>query len=379
VLIWLCYLLAKRLFNSSGSIAAPPIPRPGQRAGPWGEPPGGDNQLALSAACTQNGVMSGDEQSLYERVRRFSEESPTLDLAEAERRFLPILRELMDAQGFEMVPQVRPDTTATDFIGHAKRGGVQEGRIGVELKLYNADRPAGVMAVEQVLTAAQRADLDRVVLLSQSGFTQEALDRARQTFPVALELLTFDDILVLARAVDAPAEAPSSQIATLIRRFSEEAARCVAQNPCALDDLEWRDIERMMATVLEALGFHAELTPASKDGGKDIILTLQTESGPMIYIVELKHWRSGKRVGENSVREFVNVVVREQREGGLFLSTYGFTDGAFETLTEIERNAVRFGGNKKVVSLCRSFVRVGAKLWSPDDSGLADVLFSDTT
>jgi restriction system protein len=134
----------------------------------------------------------------------------------------------------------------------------------------------------------------------------------------------------------------------------------------------------MMAEVLNALGFHAELTPASKDGGKDIVVTMQTDLGPKTYIVELKHWRSGKRVGEASVRDFVNVVAREQREGGLFLSTYGFTNDAFETLTEIERNAVRFGGTKKVVSLCRSFVRAGANLWSPDDSGLAEVLFSDT-
>lgn len=322
--------------------------------------------------------MSQDEQTLYERVRRFSEVSPTLDAAAAERQFLPILQDLMDAQGFEMVPEVRPDTRATDFIGQAKRDGAQQGRIGVEFKHYKADRPAGVEAVEQVLYAAQRADLDRIVLISQSGFTRPALDRARQNFPVAVELLTLDDLAALASSVDAPEEVPRPQIATLIRRFSEEAAKLVAENPASLDDLEWRDIERMMATVLNELGFQAELTPGSKDCGKDIILTLQTESGATTYIVELKHWRSGKRVGENSVRDFVNVVAREQREGGLFLSTYGFTDDAFETLTEIERNAVRFGGKQKVVSLCRSFVRVGAKLWSPDDSGLAEVLFSET-
>lgn len=33
----------------------------------------------------------------------------------------------------------------------------------------------------------------------------------------------------------------------------------------------------------------------------------------------------------------------EKRNGGLFLSTYGFTENAVESLTEIERQNVRFG------------------------------------
>jgi hypothetical protein len=40
-----------------------------------------------------------------------------------------------------------------------------------------------------------------------------------------------------------------------------------------LDHLEWRDLERMMARVMEGLGFKVTLTPPSKDGGKDLILT----------------------------------------------------------------------------------------------------------
>ncbi len=244
--------------------------------------------------------MSSNEQNLYDRLQGFIEASRKLDVSGAERRFLPILRDLMDAQGFDMVSKVRPDASATDYVGHAKPGSAQEGRIGVEFKFYKSDRPAGVQAVEQILTIAQRAHLDRVVLISRSGFTREALARARQDFPLAVELLTLDDLLALARPVDAPTEVPSPKIATLIRRFSEDIARTVAKDPAALDDLEWRDIERMMAAVLDALGFDAELTPASKDGGKDIILTMQTESGYKSYIVELKHWRSGKRVGENS-------------------------------------------------------------------------------
>jgi restriction system protein len=320
--------------------------------------------------------MAG-HQRLFAQTERFFEESSMLDAAEAEQRFLPLLTALMAEQGFEMVQRVRPDPAATDYAGTATPGGKQEGRIGVEYKHYERDRPAGRRAVEQVVTLAQRANLSRVLLISRLGFTPEAVDLAVQ-YPVAVELLAPDDLLALARSVDMAADEPEPQIAALIRRLSEEMAKVVAENPDELDHLEWRDLERMMTAVLDGVGFDAELTPASKDGGKDIILTLRTKSGPKTYIVELKHWRSGKRVGENCVREFVNVVGREQRHGGLFLSTHGFSDGAFESLTEIERTAVKFGGKPKVVNLCRSFVKVGARLWSPDDQGLANLLLADT-
>lgn len=283
----------------------------------------------------------------------------------------------MAGQGYEMVPEVRSDPSATDYVGVARPDGGQEGRVGVEYKHYKRERPAGVQAVNQVLTLAQRVNLNRVLLVSASGFTSQAVERARE-FPMALELFGRDDLLALARTVDTPASTPLSPIAELIRGFGETAAKLVAENPDSLDELEWRDLERMMTTVLDGLGFSAELTPASKDGGKDIILSLRTDSGLRTYIIELKHWRSGKRVGQNSVREFVNVVAREQREGGLFLSTYGFTERAFESLTEIERSLVKLGGKTKVVNLCRSFVKVGGGFWSPDDEGLAEVLFSDT-
>jgi restriction endonuclease Mrr len=174
-----------------------------------------------------------------------------------------------------------------------------------------------------------------------------------------------------------PAVAPPV-IAPLIRRFAEDAARLVADNPAALDDLEWRDLERMMTAVLDGLGFSAELTPASKDGGKDIILNLKTELGSVTYVIELKHWRSGKRVGGKFVRDFVNVVARECRHGGLFLSTSGYAEDAFQTLTEIERKIVRFAGKTKVINLCRSYVKIGTELWQPTEESLAELLSSDT-
>ncbi|WP_192860157.1 restriction endonuclease [Mycobacterium sp. MS1601] len=307
-------------------------------------------------------------------MERFVNELSTMNAPDAERRLLPLLNPIMAAQGFDVAQQLGPDG-GFDYVGTAAPDSAQQGRIGVEYK--HLRQPVGVRETDRIIGLAARSDVGRIVLISRSGFTRSAAERALQN-PVAVELLAPDDLLALARSIATAAAEPGPQIAALIRGVSEEMAKLVAQNPDALNYLEWRDLERMVTVVLDGLGFEAELTPASKDGGKDIILTLNTESSPRTYIVELKHWRSGKKVGENCVRDFVKVVAREHRQGGLFLSTHGFTKGAFESLTEIERTAVRFGESKMVANLCRSFVRVGAGLWSPDDQGLADLLFSDS-
>lgn len=135
-------------------------------------------------------------------------------------------------------------------------------------------------------------------------------------------------------------------------------------------------LERVLAAVFEGLGFNVELTPGSKDKGKDIVLQCQIAGERHSYIVEVKHWRSGKKVKRAYVSDFVKVVAREGRHGGIFVSSSGYADDV-ETLTEIERQQVKLGGEDKIISLCRTYQRLEAGLWSPPQA-LPETLFSDT-
>lgn len=176
--------------------------------------------------------------------------------------------------------------------------------------------------------------------------------------------------------LDTLASVPS-RVQTLVRSISHKFAKLVADNPETLDHLEWRDLERMMARVMEGLGFDCTLTPPSKDGGKDLILVCHATSGKESFIVELKHWRSGKRVGRQSVLDFLHVVVAENRTGGLFLSTSGYAANSFEGLTKVSRERIRFGGCPKVVLLVQTYVRASNGLWTPPTT-LREVLFEAT-
>ena len=52
----------------------------------------------------------------------------------------------------------------------------------------------------------------------------------------------------------------------------EALATEIARHKVSLDDLEWRDLERLMSTVLQGLGFRYILTPPARDKGRDLVV-----------------------------------------------------------------------------------------------------------
>jgi len=316
--------------------------------------------------------------TIAEEVERFIRDSSNLNAKEAEERLLPILRDLLAKDGFDLVGKIRPESTATDYVAHKRPSSGKPYKLGVEYKHYGPEHPVDQRAIDQMLTAAQRSNLEGIILISRPGFTQLALEVAQAYHPFELQLLDFNGLRGWVSRVEKADNGRYSRIIALITELSREAARIIAADPQQLEYLEWRDLERMIAIVLEKLGFQAELTPASKDGGKDVILSLEDNGVVRTYIIEVKHWRSGQRVGQGLAMEFVQVVAREGREGGLFLATYGYTEDAFSSLTEIERSKVRFGSEQKIVNLCQTFVKAECGLWTPALETLMKVLFEGT-
>lgn len=128
--------------------------------------------------------------------------------------------------------------------------------------------------------------------------------------------------------------------------------------------------------MFDGIGFQVTLTPGSKDGGKDVVLACTVKGRQAEYYVEIKHWRSSTKVGSGAVEKLLKVVVEEKKAGGLFLSTYGFTESAFEQLTTIDRQKLRIGDEDRTVTFCQTYVKAKAGLWSPPRN-LGEVLFDD--
>jgi HJR/Mrr/RecB family endonuclease len=151
----------------------------------------------------------------------------------------------------------------------------------------------------------------------------------------------------------------------IIETASRALATLICNEPGRILDLEWRDLERMLATVFDGIGYAVRLTPGSKDKGKDIVVGFVVSGKTHSYYVEVKHWVSGKKVGERQIKEFISVVVGDQQEGGILISTSGFTASAMQGITEIERKKLRFGTSDTIVTLCRTYLNVARGLVHP--------------
>jgi hypothetical protein len=184
-------------------------------------------------------VQRGNE-DLVAELERFITDSDRLDAAETEKRLLPVLVGLMEAQGYRLVNQVRPDATFTDFVTEADPHNPRQKRVGVGYKHYAPPRRVGVNSVEQMLGIFQRTSLEKILLIARPGFTREAIETARRNTPVDLELFDYDRLRSMAHGLARKDEYASSRIATLIRALSAEAARIVARDPRELENLEWR-------------------------------------------------------------------------------------------------------------------------------------------
>jgi hypothetical protein len=189
--------------------------------------------------------------------------------------------------------------------------------------------------------------------------------------------LTASALLDISFVVPLEEKSPGNSIISLMDQLARNIIRVIAQNGGQLRHVEWRDLERVLATVFDGLGFDAELTPSSKDGGKDIILTCIERGARRQYVVEVKHWVSGKAVGGSYLKKFLDVIVSGKHDAGLFLSTSGFARNAQESVEHFEHRRMRVGGADKVIRLCQMFVLGESGLWLADRSPTT-VLFDST-
>lgn len=92
-----------------------------------------------------------------------------------------------------------------------------------------------------------------------------------------------------------------------------------------VNQLDWEDMERLVAGLLKAMGYCARIMPKGPDGGRDVVASpdaLGLES-PRI-VAEVKH-RKGA-MGAPAVRSFIGGLRASDR--GLYVSTGGFTKEA---------------------------------------------------
>ncbi len=110
--------------------------------------------------------------------------------------------------------------------------------------------------------------------------------------------------------------------------INEKILQYFCENPDRLYALTAEGFEDTMAEIYRNLGYQVERTPATRDGGKDIIITTPTDLGEFIYYVECKRYNPKKPLGVGLIRQFSGTIDADRVNGGIIATTTYFSQPA---------------------------------------------------
>jgi hypothetical protein len=131
-----------------------------------------------------------------------------------------------------------------------------------------------------------------------------------------------------------------SQIALVSHEAWTELIGRLSANPRMLHEIPSRKFEELVAELLCRDGLEVHLTPATRDGGRDVLAFHKTPVGRLLYLVECKRHTPGNPVGIAIVQRLYGVVMQERATAGLVVTTSRFTK---EALTFAETVRHQFG------------------------------------
>ncbi len=108
-----------------------------------------------------------------------------------------------------------------------------------------------------------------------------------------------------------------------------------------LDNLGWRDFEKLIAHLLETDGYNVELMQGSKDDGIDVVATRDLgDAGLFKSLWQAKKYRLDRKVGLSLVREMADVRADYKASKAIIVTTSYLTSGA---LDRVKRDRFQLG------------------------------------
>ena len=315
---------------------------------------------------------------LHNKIDFFEQRHSSLSARDAEKELIDILKPLFEADGYNFKHTGGPQDGGVDYLAEKpEQKDSSPLKTVVQYKHYKPSRVIGTPLVRELIGTLVMGGYDRGILLANSCFSKASEELLLKDLPIQFQLMNINGLRSWLRRIERSKTANISSIVNVVRNLCSELAKLIAVNPRNLDEIEWRDLERLLYNIFDSFGLKAILTPSAKDGGKDIIIETVVDGLEQRYLIEIKHWTSRQKVGGSYLKDFVKVVLNESAAKGLFISTYGYASNAIEALSEIERTKIRLSEENKIVSLCRTFVRAESGIWSPSQI-VSDIIFKNT-
>lgn len=125
-------------------------------------------------------------------------------------------------------------------------------------------------------------------------------------------------------------------IITDIKSINGDLINKINKDPKILYQISPRAFEQLVAELLSKQGYKIELTPYSKDGGKDIYAAKKTDLGLFLFLIECKRYSPHNHVGVEIIQRLYGNVMAENATAGILVTTSFFTKGAKEFQKNIE-------------------------------------------
>lgn len=212
--------------------------------------------------------MSNNPYFELEQVEQYLEYLSTnpADLEKTvETHFFPVLQKIFFYHAYEVRPKARFAGRDFPFECVDVLGGRR--RILVHFSFTHAK--ASTLPYF-ALTWGDDQDLRRypTLLVVQNRATDTSLTRIKNARAHWVSVLDFSALGEFARdGFERQLARESSVYVTLVREMMEALAVKIADGPVTVEELEWRDVEKLLGTVMQGLGFKCIVTPPSRDKG----------------------------------------------------------------------------------------------------------------
>lgn len=124
----------------------------------------------------------------------------------------------------------------------------------------------------------------------------------------------------------------------------------LADDPSALNRLSPRAFEGFVANLLTSVGYEVTVTPATGNGGIDMIATLKSDVATLLGVVECKRYNRDRPVGVDVVRQLDGYAEEARAAFALLVTNTRVTKQAYEFLKHV-RNRVQVVDRDRLLAL----------------------------
>ena len=113
-------------------------------------------------------------------------------------------------------------------------------------------------------------------------------------------------------------------VTDFLQSSNAELIKYLGKHPEFVYEVAPRKFEEIIADIFKNMGADVRLTPPTKDGGRDVLVTIHTPFGSLLSVIECKRYAFLNKVGEPILRSLMYVMDREDLASHAMLVTTSY-------------------------------------------------------